>query len=91
MNAERLDFSASSPAWAIRPGVLWCKGSFGIKSAKGDCFIEAMMTVVATLQQQHRHVLAYVTNACQVAYTGVPVPSLLPRSTEPQEKLSAAA
>jgi transposase len=42
---------------AIRPGVLWRKGSFGTHSADGSRFVEAMMTVVATLKQQHRHVL----------------------------------
>jgi transposase len=42
---------------AIRPGVLWRKGSFGTQSAAGSRFGEAMMTVVATLKQPHRHVL----------------------------------
>ena len=37
-----------------------------------------MMTVVATLKQQHRNVLAYMTDACQAVYTGEPAPSLLP-------------
>ena len=40
---------------AIRPGVLWRKGSFGTQSAQGSRFVEAMMTVVATLKQQHRN------------------------------------
>jgi hypothetical protein len=35
---------------AIRPGVLWRKGSFGTQSAEGSRFVEAMMTVVATLK-----------------------------------------
>ena len=42
---------------AIRPGVLWRKGSFGTQSPEGSRFVEAMMTVVATLKQQHRNVL----------------------------------
>jgi hypothetical protein len=70
---------------AIRPGVLWRKGSFGTQSAQGSRFAEAIMTVVATLKQQHRHVLAYMTEACQAAYTGLPAPSLLPRHTEAEE------
>ncbi len=37
---------------AIRPGVLWRKGSFGTQSAEGARFVEAMMTVVATLKWQ---------------------------------------
>ena len=66
---------------AIRPGVLWRKGSFGTQSSPGSRFVEAMMTVVTTLKQQHRHVLTYMTDACQAAYTGLPAPSLLPHHT----------
>jgi transposase len=76
---------------AIRPGVLWRKGSFGTQSAQGSRFVETMMTVVATLKQQHRNVLAYMTDACQAAYTGMPAPSLLPHHTEAQEELLAVA
>ena len=63
---------------AIRPGVLWRKGSFGTQSPEGSRFVEAMMTVVATLKQQHRNVLDYVTAACEAARCGEPAPSLLP-------------
>jgi transposase len=63
---------------AIRPGVLWRKGSFGTQSPQGSRFVETMMTVVATLKQQHRNILAYLTEACQAAHTGAPAPSLLP-------------
>ena len=41
---------------AIRPGVLWRKGSFGTQSAEGSRFVESMMTVVTTLKQQQRNV-----------------------------------
>jgi hypothetical protein len=50
-----------------------------------------MMTVVATLKQQHRHILAYMTEACQAAYLGLPAPSLLPGHTEAAEDLPVAA
>ena len=63
---------------AIRPGVLWRNGSFGTQSAEGSRFVETMMTVVATLKQQHRHVLDYMTAACEAALHGQTVPSLLP-------------
>jgi hypothetical protein len=76
---------------AIRPGVLWRKGSFGTQSANGSRFVEAMMTVVATLKQQHRNILAYMTEACQAAYTGAPAPSLLPCDPATPEELSAVA
>jgi transposase len=76
---------------AIRPGVLWRTGSFGTQRAQGGRFVEAMMTVVATLKQQHRHILAYMTEACQAAYLGLPAPSLLPGHTEAAEDLPVAA
>ena len=76
---------------AIRPGVLWRKGSFGTQSANGSRFVEAMMTVVATLRQQHRNVLAYLTQACQAAYAGEPAPSLLPVPSESHAQRSAVA
>src|SRR5467141_4202453 len=63
---------------AIRPGVLWRKGSFGTQSAQGSRFVEAMMTVVATLKQQHRNVLEYLTAACEAALRGEAAPSLIP-------------
>jgi hypothetical protein len=37
-----------------------------------------MLTVVATLKPQPRHVLAYVTAACEAALYGQPAPSRLP-------------
>jgi transposase len=76
---------------AIRPGVLWRKGSFGTQSTNGLRFVEAMMTVVATLKQQHRNALAYMTEACQAAYTGKPAPSLLPHQTKAEEDLPVTA
>jgi transposase len=67
---------------AIRPGVLWRKGSFGTQSAAGSRFVESMMTVVATLKQQKRNVLEYLTAACAAALRGEAAPSLLPESAQ---------
>jgi len=67
---------------AIRPGVLWRKGSFGSQSAEGSRFVESMMTVVATLKQQQRSVLEYLTAACAAALRGEAAPSLLPASVQ---------
>ncbi|RPJ18356.1 MAG: IS66 family transposase [Chloroflexi bacterium] len=44
---------------AIRPGILWRKGSCGTQSVDGSRFVEALMTVVTTLKQQHRNVLIH--------------------------------
>jgi transposase len=76
---------------AIRPAVLWRKGSFGTQSAEGSRFVEAMMTVVATLKQQHRNVLAYVTAACEAALCGEPPPSLLPTPADIEQRMRPAA
>jgi transposase len=76
---------------AIRPGVLWRKGSFGTQSAEGSRFVEAMMTVVATLKQQHRHVLDYLTTACEAALHGESAPSLLPSPDDLEQLLCPAA
>jgi transposase len=76
---------------AIRPGVLWRKGSFGTQSAEGSRFVETMMTVVATLKQQHRNVLEYLTAACQAALCGEAAPSLLPTPAEIDTFLRPAA
>lgn len=62
----------------IRSGVLWRKRSFGTQSQAGSRFTERIMTVVATLKQQHRNVLDYLVEACEAANWGKPAPSLLP-------------
>jgi transposase len=64
---------------ALRPAVLWRKGSFGTQSAAGSEFVAQMLTVVTTCRQQRRNVLEYVTAACEAALQGQPAPSLLPQ------------
>jgi transposase len=91
VRVEGVEPTNHAAARAIRPGVLWRQGSFGTQSANGSRFVEAMMTVVATLKQQHRNVLTYMTEACQAAYMGLPAPSLLPRYTEAKADLPVTA
>jgi len=76
---------------AIRPGVLWRKGSFGTQSPEGSRFVETMMTVVATLKQQHRNVLDYVIDACEAALRRQPAPSLLPTAAAIEQLMHPAA
>jgi transposase len=77
---------------ALRPVVLWRKSSFGTQSRAGSDFVERMLTVVSTLRQQQRHVLTYVTAACQTALHGQPPPSLFPTSeSAPSVNLEKAA
>lgn len=72
-------------------GIRRRKGSFGTQSTQGSQFVATMMPVVATLKQQHRKVLAYMTEAGQVSYTAMPAPSLLPHHTETEEDLPSVA
>lgn len=65
---------------AIRPAVLWRKGSFGCQSDDGAHFVERMLTVAATCRQQERSLLDYLTAVCVAAQTHHPIPSLLPGS-----------
>src|SRR5262249_37289520 len=76
---------------AMRPGVLWRQGRFGTQSAQGARGVETMMTVVATLKQPHRNVLADMTEACQAPYTGRPAPSLLLCHSAAEEDRPVAA
>jgi len=63
---------------AIRPAVLWRKGSFGTQSAAGNRFVERLLSVAATCKQHDRSLLTYVTAVCIAAQAGYPIPSLLP-------------
>jgi transposase len=72
----------------IRPAVLYRKGSFGTHSAEGSRFLERVWTVVATLRQQDRNVLEYLTRACHATLHHRKAPSLLPRLCS-QAQLSA--
>ena len=73
---------------SLRPGVLWRKGSFGTQSEKGSRFVESMMTVVTTLRQQKRSVLAYLIAACEAALRGEAAPSLLPASDQKSQAVA---
>ena len=74
---------------ALRPAVLWRKGSFGSASERGSRFVERMLTVAATCRQQGRNVLEYLVAACDAHARGEPAPSLLPQAAD--ERLAAAA
>ena len=50
---------------ALRPAVLWRRKSFGTHSAAGSRFAERLLTVAATLKQQGRNIVDYITTACE--------------------------
>jgi transposase len=88
---EGVDPTNNTAERAIRPGVLWRKGSFGTQNPEGSRFVEVMMTTVVTLKQQHRNVLDYLTMACEATWRGDPAPSLLPTPAHLSELLHPAA
>ena len=63
---------------ALRPAVLWRKGSFGSDSTAGSRFAERLLTVVASCRQQDRPLLDFLVAAGDAALRGSPRPSLLP-------------
>jgi transposase len=80
LRREGVELTNNPAERALRPVVLWRKGSFGTQSRAGSDFVERMLTVIATSRQQQRHVLTYITTACQAALHDQPPPSLLPMS-----------
>ncbi len=61
----------------LRAFVLWRKRSFGSQSDRGCRFAARIMTVTHTLRKQKRHVLSFLTQACQAALRGSPPPLLI--------------
>ena len=80
MHLEGVEPTNNKGEQAIRSGVLWRKVSFGTHSVRGSRFVESMLTVVTTLKQQQRNVLADLTAACQAALSDEPAPSVLPEA-----------
>jgi transposase len=62
---------------ALRPAVLWRKGSFGADSEAGSRFAERLLTVVATCRQQGRSLLDFLVAVGEAALQGTAAPSLL--------------
>ena len=61
----------------LRRAVLWRRRSFGCHSAKGCVFVERILTVVQTLRQQKRSVLAFLSEAIQAHRAGTAAPRLV--------------
>ena len=78
VNNEGVEPTNNAAERAIRPAVLWRKGSFGTDSADGSRFVERILTAVTTLKQQRRPLLDYLERACRARANGCTAPSLLP-------------
>jgi len=62
---------------ALRPAVLWRKGSFGADSEAGNGFVAKILTVAATCRQQPCDRLAYLTDPVAAHRRGQSAPPLL--------------
>ena len=91
MRHEGVEPTNNAAERAIRPGVLWRKGRLGTHSPEGSRLVEALRTVVATRNQQHRNVLDDLTTAGDAAVRGDAVPSWLPTPNHLAELLRPAA
>ena len=80
IDTEGIEPTNNAAERAIRPVVLWRKGSFGTDSADGSRFVERILSTVTTLKQQGRHVLDYLTHACEAHHVGGLADSLLPQA-----------
>jgi transposase len=63
---------------ALRPAVLWRKGSFGSDSEAGSRFAERLLTTAASCRQQGRPLLDFLVATREAAVRGGSPPSLLP-------------
>ncbi len=61
----------------LRPAVLWRKVSFGNQSAKGEQFVERILSVVETLKIQKRNILGYLTHCFKARYQLLSIPSFV--------------
>ena len=75
---------------ALRPVVLWRKGSFGTNSEEGSRFVAHIMSVVMTCRLQGRSVLTYLREVCLAQDRGRRAPSLLGKRPRERPKLGAA-
>src|SRR6266496_1577448 len=75
---EGLEPTNNAAERALRPAVLWRKGSFGSRSAEGCRFVERLLSVRATCAQQERALFAFITAAVRAAWAGEEAPTLIP-------------
>ena len=62
---------------ALRHAVIWRKLSFGTQSATGSRFVESILTILATCQQQGRNVLQFLHDTLTAFHHHQSTPSLL--------------
>jgi len=78
LRVEGVEPTNNTAEQALRPAVLWRKGSFGTHSEAGSRFAERLLTVAATCRQQRRNLCVFLIDALTAAQGAQPAPSLLP-------------
>lgn len=79
VRVEGLEPTNNGSERTLRHGVIWRKLCFGTHSVGGSRFVERMLTVRASLQQQERNILDYVTGSVIAAQKGEAPLLLLPQ------------
>ena len=74
----------------IRSYVMWRKSSFGTQSARGDRYVERMMTASTCCRLQNRNLLDYLEDAISRHIAKQAFPSLLPSEEIAVEEKMAA-
>ena len=77
VRVEGVEPTNNAAEQALRPAVLWRKGCFGAHSPDGNRFVERILTVSATCQQQQRHLLTFLSEAVDAYWRGLPAPRLI--------------
>jgi transposase len=77
VDQEGIEPTNNAAERAIRPAVLWRKGSFGTDSAAGSRFAERVLSAVATIRMRGGNVLRYLTAATAQYRDSRTAPSLI--------------
>lgn len=78
---EGVEPTNNSAERALRPAVLWRKGCFGTQSDAGNRFVERLLTVRATCEQQQQHLWSFLGAAVTAHWADKPSPILIPNPT----------
>jgi len=78
VEVEGIEPTNNTAERAIRPAVIYRKGSFGTFSEGGSRFIERIMSVVQSCKAQNRSVHQFLTKTLDAHLRRLPPPSLVP-------------
>ncbi len=74
---QNLDLTNNLSERNLRPAVLWRKVSFGNKSARGEQFVERILSVIETIKIQSRNILDYLIACFSARSKCLPIPSFM--------------